>query len=155
MKAAARLLDFANHPRDIAMQFQRRDILTAVALAGGAAATAQAQTAAPPGADMSLTACIDDCWAAHRACVQAAQSLAARGDGRASAGRIATLTDCAEICAATANALLRNSPTHGLMCGGCARLCEACAQACGGDPTLQACAQTCRRCAASCQHMAM
>jgi hypothetical protein len=70
---------------------------------------------------------------------------------------IRLLADCADVCQACADFMLRGSSLHGLTCEACSRICTACAEACeeiAGNENLAACAETCRSCASSCQSMA-
>jgi len=106
---------------------------------------------------MSLDACVDKCVASHRKCLETATHAIGQDRSPAAAGRIAILLDCAELCQATANSMLRKSSQHALLCEACARLCDICADACvtpGSDAVLRACAATCRDCARSCRDMA-
>ena len=67
------------------------------------------------------------------------------------------LIDCAEICQATADAMLRDSAVHKILCSACADICERCVESCNTfrtDARMAACAKTCRSCAGSCQAMA-
>lgn len=139
---------------------ERRELLIAGAgLAVGAAAPAVAQHHAMEGIamPMSMTECIDDCIASHRMCLETAAYASKRGGALASASLLALLTDCAELCQATANSMLRESPLHKILCGACAEACERCAQEClrhAGDSRMARCATTCRECSASCRDMA-
>jgi hypothetical protein len=67
------------------------------------------------------------------------------------------LLDCADICQASANFMLRGSELHMRTCAVCAEVCERCAESCerlADDPQMRACAEECRRCADSCRRMA-
>lgn len=75
----------------------------------------------------------------------------------ASASLIAMLNDCAELCQATANSMLRESALHRILCRACADACERCAEECGRhseDQRIARCSATCKKCAASCRMMA-
>ena len=140
---------------------ERRELLIAGAgLAVGAAARpAAAQRHAMVGMamPMSMTECIDDCIASHRMCLQTAAYASRKGGALATAPLLAMLGDCAELCQATANSMLRESPLHKILCGACAEACERCAQEClrhAGDSQMARCSATCRDCAASCREMA-
>jgi hypothetical protein len=80
------------------------------------------------------------------------------GGKHAEAAHIRLLLDCAEICATSANIMLRGSDLHGKTCGVCAEVCERCADDCArladGDGLMTRCADMCRRCAESCRTMA-
>jgi hypothetical protein len=80
-----------------------------------------------------------------------------QGGEHAEAGHLRLLLDCAEICQASANFMLRGSPFHVRTCAACSEICQACAEDCeqmGGDERMRACAEACRRCAESCAKMA-
>jgi hypothetical protein len=67
--------------------------------------------------------------------------------------------DCSQICAVSADFMLRMSDLHGRTCGVCAEACQRCADDCarvgdGQDPQMKACADACCRCAESCHKMA-
>jgi hypothetical protein len=71
--------------------------------------------------------------------------------------RTELLRDCAVMCNATADLLLRQSPLHCLTCAVCADICTRCATMCEGQaiPELAECAQACRLCAEACRIAAM
>jgi hypothetical protein len=102
--------------------------------------------------------CITNCLNCHMICVQTISHCLQMGGRHAEANHIRTLQDCAQICATSADFMLRGSPFHQRTCGVCAEICDACAQDCErlaqGDQQMQACADECRRCADSCRHMA-
>jgi hypothetical protein len=64
------------------------------------------------------------------------------------------MMDCADICAAAANAMARKSQFHRQLCALCAEVCEACADDCEKLDGMEACVKTCRLCAQACRHMA-
>ncbi len=104
-----------------------------------------------------LQPCIDQCQQCHAICVQTMQYCLRQGGQHADADHIRLLADCAQICATSAEFMLRDSPLHNHTCGACAAVCEQCAQSCGGisdGETMQQCAEACRRCAESCREMA-
>lgn len=102
--------------------------------------------------------CINNCLECHRICVATAGHCLDMGGKHASREHQTTLLDCAQICATSADFMLRQSPMHGMVCATCAEACRRCADACermaGGDQTMQQCAEVCRRCAESCKRMA-
>lgn len=71
---------------------------------------------------------------------------------------VGLLLDCAQVCATSADFMLRGSSLHSQVCGICATVCEPCSDDCdrlaGDDELMRRCAQTCRECAASCRQMA-
>src|SRR3546814_1422828 len=97
------------------MMIERRELLMAgagLAAAGTLAAPAAGQQHRMEGMAMSMTDCIDDCLASHRMCLETAAWLTKQSSALASASLIAMLNDCAELCQATANSMLRESALH-------------------------------------------
>ena len=105
-----------------------------------------------------LEQCIDNCQQCHEICLRTALTYCLPKGGRhAEASHIRLMLDCAEICEASANFMIRGSDLHRLTCGACAEVCDRCAEDCermGDDETMRRCAETCRRCAQSCNRMA-
>lgn len=105
-----------------------------------------------------MRACIANCGECHAICTETAQHCLGMGGDHASPGHIRTLLDCAQICATSADFMLRGSELHGRTCGVCAEACARCAEECegmaNGDETMLRCAEICRRCADSCRQMA-
>jgi hypothetical protein len=107
--------------------------------------------------ERDVTACLEQCLACQRVCVETLAAVMARPDDRIDSALLRTLMDCSDICATSAQFLLRRSDLHGATCAACADVCAACARSCeaiAGHDALARCAQTCRRCAASCEEMA-
>ncbi|HEU5088851.1 MAG TPA: four-helix bundle copper-binding protein [Roseiflexaceae bacterium] len=106
----------------------------------------------------AMQECIDNCKECHAICVATTVHCLEMGGKHAQAAHIRTLLDCAQICATSADFMLRSSPFHAQTCGVCADVCEACATECermaGNDEQMRRCADMCRRCAASCRSMA-
>lgn len=101
--------------------------------------------------------CLKNCSDCHTVCQETISYCLGLGGPHAEAGHIGLLLDCAQICAASADFLARNSSFHGQTCGVCASICEQCADNCGrfgDDKVMQQCAQSCRHCAESCKRMA-
>lgn len=102
--------------------------------------------------------CIEACTECHSVCLATVRHCLERGGEHAEPRHITLLLDCAEICATSANFMLRASEHHGRTCGTCAELCRACAEDCErlgrDDEVMQRCAEICRRCAESCDRMA-
>lgn len=144
---------------------QRRELLTsgmlfaAGGLIGGPAAAQQHDMKGMAGMGdkaMSMTDCIGLCSDSHRMCLETADYAVKQGGVVGSPSMIAMLTDCAELCQATANSMLRASPLHQILCRACAEACDHCAQICarqGSDARLARCAKTCRSCAEGCGAM--
>ena len=101
--------------------------------------------------------CIDNCLRCHAVCVETIAHCLAMGGEHAAPDHIRMMQDCAQICATSADFMLRMSDFHGETCGVCATICEACADDCerlaDGADFMQACADECRRCAESCRRM--
>lgn len=107
------------------------------------------------GIDRNMKECIEECADCHEICTEAAQHLLAEGEPEGRHVRL--LLDCAQICATSADFMLRGSDLHGVTCGACAEVCDACAEACeesSDDRLLRKCAEICRSCAESCRRMA-
>ena len=100
--------------------------------------------------------CIDNCARCHAVCVETTAHCLELGGRHAEAHHIRLLQDCAQICATSADFMLRGSDLHHHTCGACAEVCERCAEACariGDDDMMRRCAEACRRCAESCRLM--
>lgn len=102
--------------------------------------------------------CIDECTRCYNVCLTTVSHCLELGGKHADPAHIGLLLDCAEICQTSANLMLRGSERHRLICGVCADICRACAEACeriaGGDQMMKDCAEQCRRGAESCERMA-
>lgn len=101
--------------------------------------------------------CIDNCTRCHAVCVEMIAYCLQKGGKHAEPSRIRLLQDCAQICATSADFMLRNSDLHQLTCAACADVCERCAEDCermADDDMMKQCAEECRRCAESCRRMA-
>lgn len=101
--------------------------------------------------------CIQNCQDCHRICLETAIHCLGMGGKHAAQAHIRVLLDCAEICQASANFMIRGSEFHGATCGVCADVCTRCADECeriGPDEMMRRCIETCHRCAESCRAMA-
>ncbi|EER60237.1 protein of unknown function DUF326 [Acidovorax delafieldii 2AN] len=106
----------------------------------------------------NITACIEACEEALHACQEcAAHDIRESGHGDMGACALLNL-DCADICAATLNALARRSPHHGDFCALCAHVCRTCAAECakhaGEHAHCARCQQACEACASACEQHA-
>jgi hypothetical protein len=103
-----------------------------------------------------MDACITMCLECHRVCLEAVDDSLRTGGVHAAPRHIGLLLDCAQMCATSADFLIRNSSLHGVTCGACAEVCDACAESCRqlSGPLMQRCAAICDRCAESCAEMA-
>jgi hypothetical protein len=101
---------------------------------------------------------IQDCMDCHRICVETITHCMTMGGKHAEPAHIRVMADCAQICIAAADFMLRSSDFHSRTCGVCAELCVACADSCQRidphDRTMSQCVEICRRCADSCRRMA-
>lgn len=115
-----------------------------------------------------LQACVDALRACQRSCLETAAScLPPRGLSEGTwetssespsereevrAGALRWMLDCAELCQAGANLVLRRSPLQGRTLALCAEACDACAEACedAGEAILASCARACRSAAELC-----
>lgn len=103
--------------------------------------------------DPDLRHCVDLCQACHAACTECAAHCLTMGGAHAEPGHIALLLDCADICRASADSVLRGSAHWNYVMGVCAFLCERCAIDCerlGGDTVMEDCARACRACHEHC-----
>jgi hypothetical protein len=108
--------------------------------------------------DPAMRECIRNCQECHAVCLETLQHCLTMGGEHAAAKHIRLLEDCAQICAASADFMLRTSHFHTRTCGVCAEICAHCAEECerlaGADALMKQCAEICRRCAKSCGQMA-
>jgi hypothetical protein len=102
--------------------------------------------------------CINNCANCHNICLETVSHCLEIGGKHAEATHIRLLLDCAEICATSANFMLRGSELHPRTCAVCAEICERCAEGCErigpDDAMMQRCAEMCRRCVDTCRRMA-
>jgi hypothetical protein len=103
-----------------------------------------------------MNQCITNCFNCAAICIETISHCLQMGGAHAKPDHIGLMQTCAEICTASANAMLRGVQAHTATCGACAEVCRMCAQACeamGDDAAMQRCAEACRRCAESCRAM--
>ena len=104
-----------------------------------------------------MLVCIQNCQDCHRACLQTLTYCMGQGGRHGRPEHLRLLMDCAQICAVSADFMLRASDLHRYTCGACAEVCRRCADDCaamGDDLRMKALADTCRHCAESCAAMA-
>lgn len=109
------------------------------------------------GRDAAVQECIENCTECHATCLSTAAHCLEKGGEHARPEHMTLLLDCAQICATSADFMLRNSERHHVTCGACAEICRACAEDCeqmADDPVMQRCAEMSRTCAESCERMA-
>jgi hypothetical protein len=100
--------------------------------------------------------CIKDCTACGSVCQETINYCLQVGGRHVEQSHLRLMMDCAEICQASQNYMLRRSDYSAPLCRVCADVCRDCADSCSrfaGDTMMQDCAEVCRRCAASCQRM--
>ena len=98
--------------------------------------------------------CVHECQTCHSVCLSAlANYCLPHGGKHAEAGHVRTMLDCIQICATSADFMLRSSELHYIVCGACAKICDDCARSCEQAGGMQECADVCRRCAELCRHM--
>jgi hypothetical protein len=107
---------------------------------------------------MKLDSCIAACLDCHRSCLATVAHCLGLGGHHAEPGHIRIMMDCAQICAASADFMIRGSAHHPHLCAECAEICRECEKSCAGHPdadtAMRACAEACRRCAEECGKMA-
>lgn len=110
----------------------------------------------PHSIEPEMTDCIEHCLNCHRVCIETSRYCLQKGGPHAEAGHVSLLWDCAEICATSADFMLRRSPLHSETCATCSVVCQRCAESCermGSDDVMRRCAEVCRACSASCSKM--
>ena len=112
--------------------------------------------AEPAVSDTKIQECIVECDSCHDLCIETVTDCLVTGGSHAAPGHVTLLLDCAQICQAAADFMLRRSPLHGAICRVGAAVCDACAASCEtlGGPDMKACADACRRCASACRAVA-
>jgi hypothetical protein len=104
----------------------------------------------------TMQSCIEECLNCHRVCVETTAHCLKKGGKHAAPEHIRTMLDCVQICATSADFMLRGSDLHIHTCAACAAVCEVCAKSCeqmADDDVMKRCVETCRRCAESCREM--
>lgn len=105
----------------------------------------------------AMNDCIDNCVQCHAICLETINYCLTKGGAHAAPKHISLMATCADICATSADAMLRGSSVHKVICGACAEVCRQCAADCeslGDDAEMKRCADICQRCAESCAVMA-
>lgn len=110
-----------------------------------------------PHQSAEMQQCIDACSSCHETCLDTSNYCLTKGGKHAAVDHITLLLDCAQICATSADFMLRDSRLHRDICRSCATVCRACAQSCrkmADDAQMARCAEECDACAQSCDEMA-
>src|SRR5437016_10965270 len=74
--------------------------------------------------------CINECTTCHQVCISTIQHCLQKGGMHAEQPHVRLLADCAQICAVSADFMLRGSQHHPHTCGECAEICDDCARDC-------------------------
>ena len=105
----------------------------------------------------SMNDCIDNCTNSHATCLETLNYCLTMGGKHAAAEHTTLLSACADICATSADTMLRGAAVYKATCKACSDICAECAASCdsfGDDAEMKKCAEICRRCAKSCAAMA-
>ncbi|RYZ64774.1 MAG: four-helix bundle copper-binding protein [Proteobacteria bacterium] len=103
-----------------------------------------------------MQSCIENCTKCHQASLNVITHCLQQGGDHVDPQHIRLLQDCANICATSADFMLRGSDLHVLTCGACAEICLQCSEACASfsdDAVMKACADLCYKCHESCYAM--
>jgi len=68
---------------------------------------------------------VDACHECHRICLETVKHCLEMGGRHAEAAHIRILLDRAQVCATSADFMLRGSDLHAATCAACAEVCEA------------------------------
>ena len=100
--------------------------------------------------------CLKDCLDCYQTCTETLVRCLAMGGKHAKLEHLNLLMDCARICSANADFLLRNSTYYPQTCSITADICDECADTCDRfkEAFMKECAEVCKRCAESCREMA-
>jgi hypothetical protein len=100
--------------------------------------------------------CADECLNCYRVVTQMLAEHGVESDSKhVESAHFRLMLDCADICQASANFLLRGSTMHQQICALCEEICEACATSCEQVGEMDECVAVCRTCAEQCRKMAM
>jgi hypothetical protein len=104
-----------------------------------------------------LLQAIQVCTTCHRVCLETLNHALAAGGRESEPGLVARLLDCAALCQAAVDFMVRDSPLYRQVCALTAEAAELCARdlaGVGDDQVIQVCSQTCERAAASARQTA-
>jgi len=82
--------------------------------------------------DQAMLDCIDNCTNCASICAETAQYCLEQGGRHAAPDHIRLLLDCQQICRTSADFMVRASDLHGEICRACAVVCARCAEDCSG-----------------------
>lgn len=99
--------------------------------------------------------CLKDSLDCYQTCTETTLKCLTLSGKLAAPEHLNLLTDCAKICSANADFILRNSTYFTQICGLTADICDECADTCDRfkDDFMKKCAIMCRRCAESCREI--
>ncbi len=98
--------------------------------------------------------CIENCQTCHATCLQMlSQHCLEVGGKHVEPTHFRLMLDCAQICATSADFMLRGSAHHTHICRECAEICAKCADSCEQVGGMEECVRACRACAESCSEM--
>ncbi len=100
--------------------------------------------------------CLEDCIDCCKTCTETVTKCLTMGGEHAKLEHLNLLIDCAKICSANADFILRNSTYYPQTCGITADICDECGDTCDrfDDDFMKECANVCRRCSESCREIA-
>jgi hypothetical protein len=99
--------------------------------------------------------CIQNCQSCHATCLtHLLQHCLEVGGAHVEPNHVRLMMDCVQICAVSADFMLRGSKHHAHICAECAEICEQCAASCEALGDMEECVAACRACAQTCRMMA-
>lgn len=99
--------------------------------------------------------CIENCQKCHAICLSMSSNHCLEvGGAHVAPDHFRLMMDCAQICATSADFMLRGSKHHPHVCAECADICEDCAKSCEQLDGMEECVKACRACVESCSAMA-
>lgn len=102
-----------------------------------------------------MQTCIDNCQKCHAVCLSHLSTHCLEAGGaHVEPNHFRLMLDCVQICATSADFMLRGSKHHAHICAECAEICEECAASCEAIGGMEECVAACRACAATCRAMA-
>ncbi len=105
--------------------------------------------------NQQMEACIKACETCHTTCLEmAATHCLSKGGRHTEAAHFRLMLDCADICRAAADFMLRHSELQHRLCDVCAEVCDACGKSCAQLGDMNDCVEACRVCAQACRRMA-
>ena len=105
--------------------------------------------------DASMQDCIASCLECSEVCNETLTHCLSMGGKHVEPNHIKTLIACADICALSAQWMIRDIEFHSELCRTCAEVCKACAASCksvGADEAMQNCIDVCTACAKMASH---